>query len=258
MASLQTVRDQARPLLAAQHPGNEYLLPQLIRGVINLTFTPQDDATLPLGTSKVGGHPDLRPDSWPRDAGGQPMTFAAQFNLTDLQAFDEDHLLPQAGLLSFFLGERAMGGHVNAGHFEVRYEPDLTAVRRTPTPPELDVPPDAHGVAFTAGVHPFGSFGTWLDDGTRLTIPQDHLVGTPAWAAVTDAADITEDAYLLGVAAVALMFPDVTDEDVTLLTIPNAADAFPFAGPCSYAFVIAPGDLTRAAFSAARLVIDFD
>ncbi len=56
----------------------------------------------PVGRSKIGGVPDLPTTiDWPRWL-GQPMSFLAQFDMTDLSSFSCCHVLPQSGYLWFF------------------------------------------------------------------------------------------------------------------------------------------------------------
>ncbi|HEY3342232.1 MAG TPA: YwqG family protein, partial [Anaerolineae bacterium] len=61
-----------------------------------------DEAGIPLGSSKLGGLPDLPPDTaWPA-LNGAPMSFVAQIRLSDLHSLDAAQGLPATGLLSFF------------------------------------------------------------------------------------------------------------------------------------------------------------
>ena len=62
---------------------------------------------LPIGASKLGGLPDVPADFvWPRFAGTdyegvkreRPLSFMAQFDLTELASFDAARLLAKAGL----------------------------------------------------------------------------------------------------------------------------------------------------------------
>lgn len=71
------------------------------RSVRMLTITaPEQD--LPLGSSKLGGAPDLPPHvAWPTRR-GRPLSFIGQINLADLAAFPSADGLPARGLLSFF------------------------------------------------------------------------------------------------------------------------------------------------------------
>ena len=63
---------------------------------------PGPQADLPVGTSKLGGSPDLPAKTpWP-DRDGRPMAFVAQLDLAAVAPLAPDGQLPQAGLLSFF------------------------------------------------------------------------------------------------------------------------------------------------------------
>lgn len=60
----------------------------------------EDD--LEIGTSKIGGSPDLPPDTpWPKWK-ERPLSFLAQINLAELTEFEPSELLPPSGILSFF------------------------------------------------------------------------------------------------------------------------------------------------------------
>lgn len=59
----------------------------------------------PLGETRLGGAPDLPPDSaWPRGRFGA-ATFLGQFDLADVRARTGSDLLPPSGLLSLFIVE---------------------------------------------------------------------------------------------------------------------------------------------------------
>jgi uncharacterized protein YwqG len=61
-----------------------------------------DEADIPIGTSKMGGSPDVPPDFvWPQ-WNGIPLTFIAQFRLSDVKPYDVEDLLPESGMLYFF------------------------------------------------------------------------------------------------------------------------------------------------------------
>ena len=64
-----------------------------------------------LGATRFGGKPDVPSDfTWPTFQGegfdnivkDRPLTFLAQFNCEELAKYDNEHLLPERGLLSFF------------------------------------------------------------------------------------------------------------------------------------------------------------
>ena len=68
--------------------------------------------TYKLGATRFGGQPDVPADFvWPTYEGesydhvvkDRPLTFLAQFNCAELAKFDKEHLLPDHGLLSFFI-----------------------------------------------------------------------------------------------------------------------------------------------------------
>jgi uncharacterized protein YwqG len=64
------------------------------------TVTPED--SIPVGTSKLGGRPDLPAGvDWP-EWNGRPLSFLGQINLSDTSEYDSCKALPQSGLLWFF------------------------------------------------------------------------------------------------------------------------------------------------------------
>ncbi|MCY9514330.1 YwqG family protein [Paenibacillus apiarius] len=90
---------EERELTAAEH----YLLSACKQGVrLDLA---QPDEYERTGGSRVGGYPDL-PEltAWPVTEDGTKMTFLAQLNLADIAPHDSAQLLPQQGMLYFFLG----------------------------------------------------------------------------------------------------------------------------------------------------------
>jgi Domain of unknown function (DUF1963) len=60
-----------------------------------------DERDLPMGSSKLGGRPDLPTGvDWP--AWHEPMAFIGQFDLRELAPHDREGALPTSGLLAFF------------------------------------------------------------------------------------------------------------------------------------------------------------
>jgi uncharacterized protein YwqG len=89
-------------------------LEQLAQPSIRMISMAMGESELALGTSKVGGLPDLSEDiAWPtwKD---MPLAFIAQINLAEIQPLDVAGLLPASGLLSFFY---------DADHVPVGYDP---------------------------------------------------------------------------------------------------------------------------------------
>jgi uncharacterized protein (TIGR02996 family) len=80
---------------------------------------------LPCGTSKIGGLPDLPPDTeWPESENG-PCAFVAQWNLAELASSPVCQSLPQTGLLSFFIDLLPYVEDSGDGETKVIYSPDL-------------------------------------------------------------------------------------------------------------------------------------
>ena len=109
-----------------------------------------DEATLPLGGSKVGGAPDLPADvGWPATGDGQPLPFIAQMRLAEIAALDPEGDLPHDGLLSFFYAINDAQGSLriadDASAWRVLWTRDDAApLERRPTPAALVAAPDGH------------------------------------------------------------------------------------------------------------------
>ncbi|PFL19035.1 cytoplasmic protein [Bacillus cereus] len=86
---------------------DKYGLTHLKEELINTVFpcvkvVPKQEETVAIGSSKMGGVPDL-PDSFEYPMyKGNPLHFIAQFNLSDLQNVRMEHNLPKKGMLYFF------------------------------------------------------------------------------------------------------------------------------------------------------------
>src|SRR5512143_355438 len=74
---------------------------RLMQASIRLTSTPAS-GPIPVGSSHLGGQPDLPAGfTWPAWH-GTPMSFLAQIRLDELAAYPAASVLPKSGLLSFF------------------------------------------------------------------------------------------------------------------------------------------------------------
>lgn len=141
----------------------------LAQPAIRLSLTRVDEEpTLPLGASRIGGAPDLPADvEWPTTDNGQPLPFIAQIRLADIATLDQEGDLPHDGLLSFFYAVNDAGGGL-------RIEDDATAwcvlwtrddaapLARRPSPAALAEAPDGR---FPACAVAFAH---------RLTLPDVH------------------------------------------------------------------------------------
>ena len=133
----------------------EEKLLSLIRPGIRIQTKKPGAKTTAIGTSHIGGNPDLPADlAWPQ--GGEGMLFVAQLNLAVISPMDTRNLLPQNGLLSFFVDRYV--DVLQVFHFpdiatlstrENTFEPfsycDITLT------PELHLPPpSSHFIGFEA------------------------------------------------------------------------------------------------------------
>ena len=76
-------------------------LKNLAKESIRIEYNLEDD-DISIGTSKIGGTPDLPPSiTWPfKDK--RPLSLIAQLNLSEVAAYDQMNLLPHSGWLYFF------------------------------------------------------------------------------------------------------------------------------------------------------------
>ncbi|QWU44779.1 YwqG family protein [Bacillus sp. NP247] len=97
---------------------DKYGLTHLKEELINTIFpcvkvVPEQQEMVAIGSSKMGGVPDL-PDSFEYPTYKEnPLRFIAQFNLSDLQNVGMDHNLPKTGMLYFFNIENYFEEDVN-------------------------------------------------------------------------------------------------------------------------------------------------
>lgn len=115
----------------------------LLQPALRLTTVPTADADLPVGTSKMGGNPDLPPSTpWPYwsendNSKSLPLHFLAQINLAEI-AWYQATLLPSSGLLSFFYNaDELQWNRKNEGDYCVLYTPGGAALERCMVPDAL-------------------------------------------------------------------------------------------------------------------------
>jgi uncharacterized protein YwqG/predicted DNA-binding WGR domain protein len=126
-------------------------LESLQRISIRITTAPRKET--PVGTSKLGGHPDLPAGvSWPvaklKLSGIEiSLPFIAQFNLAELHPYDVEGLLPDSGMLYFFYNREPYGpsgkDFLKPENWTVLYHAGAdgnlaTATAPIPIPPHMD------------------------------------------------------------------------------------------------------------------------
>jgi uncharacterized protein YwqG len=110
------------------------------RPSIRLFTTPVAESSLRIGTSKLGGVPDLPPGlTWPQWK-DLPQSFIAQIHLDDIRPYDTNRLLPQSGMFWFFYDaqQQTFGADsTDLGGWRVLFSNDLTALQRVSAPAKL-------------------------------------------------------------------------------------------------------------------------
>jgi uncharacterized protein YwqG len=105
----------------------------LLRYAIRMKTRPADDESeLALGTSKIGGLPDLPPQvDWPI-WDEKPLPFLTQIHLRDVAPYDDADELPHTGMLYFFFNDEALETYPpTRGSWHVMYyDGDLSTLRR--------------------------------------------------------------------------------------------------------------------------------
>ncbi|WP_223702167.1 YwqG family protein [Sutcliffiella deserti] len=100
---------------------------------IKMTKTKSNEKAIPLGSSKMGGFPDL-PEGWEYPSYEQgPLIFMLQINLVDVKPFDQAGLLPENGILYLFYDamEQPWGFEEDEGCFKVMYfDGDMSKLNR--------------------------------------------------------------------------------------------------------------------------------
>jgi hypothetical protein len=116
----------------------------LPRPSVRIYPTRVEQATLAIGVSKLGGHPDLPKDvAWPRAKDGEPMRFLAQLWVEDLAAHLPPGALPFGGTLSFFAADHSEVAVVclAAGVCLERRDPPEDLFEKVAQARRVDMPP---------------------------------------------------------------------------------------------------------------------
>ncbi|MBB3112299.1 uncharacterized protein YwqG [Paenibacillus phyllosphaerae] len=113
---------------------------ELLADSVRLNSEPCPDDEIGIGSSKLGGCPDLPVGvEWPT-YGGRPLNLIAQLNLADVQPYEPAQRLPREGFLSFFYDalEQPWGfDPQDKGRFKVIYSEPGLQLQRLPEPEEL-------------------------------------------------------------------------------------------------------------------------
>jgi uncharacterized protein (TIGR02996 family) len=112
---------------------------RLARPALTFTVVKATDPALVIGATKLGGRPDLPPETrWPRWR-KEPLGFLAQFDLAALRGSPVCRELPGAGLLSiFYAGSDRAFDNSDAGGWRVFHFPAASALTRQDFPADLD------------------------------------------------------------------------------------------------------------------------
>jgi uncharacterized protein YwqG len=142
---------------------------QLARPSIRLTAHQTEEASLPVGASKLGGSPDLPAGTaWPTGKSA-PLGFVAQIWLDDVRGMAATQALPASGLLSFFYDakQETYGADPNdRGGWQVLLS--LAGLQRQPSPPQLPAQAVYRASSLTAA--------------EEWTLPQDPRLEQPTLA----------------------------------------------------------------------------
>lgn len=100
------------------------------------------DENLKIGTSKIGGTPDLKNETqWPKTDKSKSMSFIAQINCEEISKYDVQELLPKKGLISFFYcpDQEAWGfDPKDKDSFKVIYTEKIEYVKNRKFPEDLE------------------------------------------------------------------------------------------------------------------------
>ena len=131
--------------------------------------------------TRIGGNPLLPADFQFPEYDGKPLSFLAQIDCAEIHALDQDNLLPDHGILSFFyeLDSQKWGYDPNdAGCARVFWFEDCSALRETVLPDTLAADFRVPAVAVETGC--FGDCPDDIDDAvfeelTAASVDEDEI-----------------------------------------------------------------------------------
>jgi len=166
----------------------------------------QKDDDIPVGASKYGGAPDVPVDfEWPQIQ-PYPMTHLAQINCAEVALVLRTELIPQTGILHFFIQvdeEGYLEFPDDGGNTWIVVHNDIDSLVRTEPPDDSEFHYDARMLSFRRGFSlpdPFsdvveelqfndGEAKRFLDLYEELGGHEDQLFGYPAIIQPTDFGD---------------------------------------------------------------------
>lgn len=118
---------------------------------INIKVTPNYDEYLEIGDSKIGGCPDLPINmEWPKFE-NKYMPFFAQLNFSQIKKYDKENLLPENGILYFFISHSDYVDYMCSDNCyktykTIVYSGDINNLERKIKPKSLKKGKDEYGI----------------------------------------------------------------------------------------------------------------
>jgi uncharacterized protein YwqG len=191
-------------LLASELAEAAPTIESLLRESLRLKCRPADESQIAPGNSKLGGQPDLPPETpWPAWQGAA-MSFVAQVRLADLASYPAAASLPPTGWLSFFYDARqeTFGADpADRGGWRVFYFAAATRLERRAAPPAL---PNASRFKTSA-----------VEFAPELTLPSDLKLYAPGRRLTSREQDVYGD----------FLFQHMTDRSTPQHRLLGHADA---------------------------------
>jgi uncharacterized protein YwqG len=146
---LENKKNIKRDNIKIDHIDFTHLLEPMKKSSIRIAYDSNTDTECLVGSSKIGGKPDLPIDfewfyfngeSYDGITKNRPLSFLAQINCEEINEYDKDNLLPANGMLYFFYELETMkwGGLDDKGSTKVYYYPgSISELQRTDFPSDL-------------------------------------------------------------------------------------------------------------------------
>jgi len=109
---------------------------ELIQPTVGIKITAKDDKEINIGSSKIGGKPDLPSNfDWPK-MDDEFLTFCAQYNLEEINIYDVSNELPSFGIIYVFIYiDKEWSGFLNKKNsYKVIFQENTDNLIRTEFP----------------------------------------------------------------------------------------------------------------------------